>query len=283
MALPALQNIDFNPIEALKPDTKRYFDIVKVAGKAAANALWPEDFESYLLSLELVDSNDSMVDFLTFPVMPDNISEDESNINNIKKTARGITSLSNSTFIPRNITISGTFGRKFRFLVGRSRILDFTGITASGSKQKVFSNTLKTGYGVTKALESILKKSRRLDNKGNPYRLYLYNAAFGTNYLVKYSTKNFNQSLDSNMIWNYSITFKAIAPLTALRSRKKIIQSLLVLTGKQMLSEGLNATARATRQFLRRNSPALKQTGRQVAQGTKRGVSNLFSGGGFRG
>ena len=85
-------------------------------GKSALHALMPDDYEYYLCSFELYDSKMDKKGFLSFVVMPDQITESHSPIQSITKTHSGIVTTFNSTFSPVNITISGTFGKKFRIV-----------------------------------------------------------------------------------------------------------------------------------------------------------------------
>ena len=233
--------------KAINPDTKPYFDLLARIGKGALHALYPSDFEIYIISFELVDFQGNMVDFLTFPIMPKSISESEPQLTNIKKTVGGITAFSTSTFVPITIKLSGNFGKRFKFLIGRSMIdssaISFTTKFKDSKSTRVFSNSIKTGYGCCKILKQIIEKSRKIDNEGNPYRLYFYNLAFGTSYLVKpIGELSFSMSLDSNMIWDYDLTLKAIAPLYKLRDRRDIKKSLVGIMSKAAIAKGIDVT-----------------------------------------
>ena len=67
--------------------------------------------------------------------------------------------------------------------------------------------------------------SKVLDSRGKPVKLYFYNFAFNDNYIVEVVDKTFNQSRDaSNLIWNYNVSLKAVAPIdTALVDKKSLI------------------------------------------------------------
>jgi hypothetical protein len=219
----------------------RYGDLVRSLGKSALNAIYPEDFEVYLIAFELVDSQDQTLEFFSFPIMPSNITIAEPELVNIKKVNKGIVSLKTTSFIPKDINISGNFGRTFRLIV-RDKVVDFTSFKGSlGLLNGEFQGpNIKTGFGSIKVLKRLLEGTKVLDQKGNPTRLYFYNFAFSENYVVEVVDKSFNQSKESNMIWNYNVSLKAVAPITnTVRDRKSLIS---ILTSSS-LQKGINTLA----------------------------------------
>ena len=163
---------------------RRYREFIDTAGRETLGALFPTEFEVYMMGLELVDSDGDTVEYFLFPVMPKNISKSEPELTNLKKTAGGISILSTTTFVPETITIGGDFGRSFKVLLGNT-LLDFKalGVDLLKNTKNVtggqvlrtlnpFSKTIKTGYACTKILQGILKKSVTVDDKGQPYRMY---------------------------------------------------------------------------------------------------------------
>ncbi len=213
--------------------SRRYHSLLKEVGKRALAIVYPKDFNYYLMTLELVDSDGITVDLFVFPIMPSEISEEKTEITTVKKSAKGITSIKTSTFIPRTINISGDFGRNFKIVVGNeinnsfsSLYLTSTGdgiftkenLSKNGIKvlESTFSKVIKTGYGCTKILEAIVDKSLGLDAKGKPFNLFLYNPGLGNNYLVNVKSFKLHQDIQSNMIWKYNLTMTAIARLEEL-------------------------------------------------------------------
>jgi len=171
------------------------------------------EFEYYLLSLELEDMYGKLVDRLIFPVMPSSLMQDNQALTSISKSASGVVIVAANSFNPFPINIQGNFGRKLRILKGRDvNMSPLAGIDK-------LSMNVKTGYGVCKLLECIFKKAQSLEeNSLEPsYRLYLNNFAFNSNYLVEPIALKFAQSEDSNMIWNYSLQLKAVAPSDGLK------------------------------------------------------------------
>lgn len=216
-------------------------EFLKTIGKAGLNALYPNDFEAYFIALELVDSSDKTLEFFTFPIMPNTLSISEPEITNIKKVNKGITSLKTDSFIPRDISMVGTFGRNFRILI-RNKFIDFNSFRGGlGLLHGDFDGlTIKTGFGSMKVLQNILQNSKTLDQKGKPVRLYFYNFAFSENYVVEVMDKVFSQSKESNMIWNYNVNLKAVAPINnTVRSQSSLIKIL----SASVLQKNINSLA----------------------------------------
>lgn len=211
-------------------------------GRAGLNALYPDEFELYVCALELTDMMGTTLKYFIFPVMPSNLEENQPEITNIKKTAAGVTILKTSTFIPVDISLSGTFGRKFRILLGANYV-DFIQAfqTQSGTLsansivngvQQVFDPRVKTGYGCLKVLEEIITDAKTVDQSGGR-RLIFYNPAFGTSYVVQPTNFKISMSQDTNMMHQYSLSMKGVAPLSAIQSAQQ----------RQQESNQLNTTA----------------------------------------
>jgi len=228
----------------------RFLNLQESIGKSALHFLFPNDFEVYICSLELVDSDDLTVDVLVFPVMPEQMEERKPTNTNIKKTAAGVVAFSTPSFVPTDISLRGNFGKNFKFLLGRT-IIDTSVVSYStlggnylntfgelNILNKTFTPFIKTGYGAFKILESIVFKSRMLDRKNNPFRLYFYNPALGNSYMVKAVDFTGKQSKETNMIWNYALNLKSIAPITV-RSASANKRSLLFA----MASDAINKSA----------------------------------------
>ena len=92
--------------------------IVESIGESALHMLAPDNFEYYQCSLELLDVEKNQVGFISFVVMPNNISESRAPIQTQVKTKSGIVTNFNDSFAPVNITLQGTFGRRFRIVTG---------------------------------------------------------------------------------------------------------------------------------------------------------------------
>jgi hypothetical protein len=215
------------------PVVAQFRGLVSRVGQATLAQLYPNDFEAYFCSLELVDSRERVVDFFVFPIMPTSMRLNEQPLTNIKKTIGGVTVVSTSRFVPLDFEMQGNFGRQFKFLVGRE-IVDASAISFStyggtftprqaiddGGKQirnAMFNSQVKTGFGCLKILEAIVRKSKGLDEDGNPYHLYFYNAALNEHYLT--TVVMFSPSMDQgmNMIWAYNLHLKLIAPIEGLK------------------------------------------------------------------
>lgn len=200
-------------------------------GKAALNVKFPDEFELYVLAFELTDSLGKTLKYFIFPVNPSSIDESKPYIVNIKKTQGGVSVLSSNQFNPVDINLSGSFGRKFRVLLGGdytdfiSSFKDESGsITKSSFKKRTkefFDERVKTGYGSCKVLESIIEASKELDVFGKPKVLIFHNLALGNSYIVKTTNLRFTQSQESNMIWNYSLSLKGVAKLSSFSSSRE--------------------------------------------------------------
>lgn len=193
-------------------------------GRAALHSLAPDDFEYYLCSLELLDSTGNTKGFMFFTVMPNNITESKIQIASITKTNKGISTLFNSTFVPRDISIQGTFGRKIRLLVGIkepqnvSKIPFFSGnlgLNVEGN------SVIKTGYGLVKMMKSIIDESFKVDKNGNACILIFNNYAFNTHYVVEVMQSAFSQNIENNMLWYYNLEMKAVAPASAVKMQNQ--------------------------------------------------------------
>jgi len=220
------------------PNIQDVKNLVADLGRASLHALMPNDFEYYMVALELTDSDDNTIDYLSFPVSPKSLEIIDPEITNIKKSAGGVVAISTPTFIPKPIVLTGTFGRKLKLLLSQGLATSFSALkfsvtkgvykkTGAGSKSmsvKVgsFDLSVKTGYGVTKVLQAICDKSTMLDDKNQPMRLYFYNPMFNESYLVKKEELKFNQETgQSNMLWQYNLRLRAIAPLEEIRDTSK--------------------------------------------------------------
>lgn len=240
--------------------TTRVTKTVADIGRVGLSALYPNDFEVYLMSLELVKINKDGVeeteDYFSFPVMPNNINQSEPQITNIKKTAGGISIISANTFIPKEVSIQGNFGRSFKILI-KDEPITFKGLLVKPAslniKQGVkgisdnikegklpFDNTIKTGYGCIKILQSIADRSTSIEN-GHPKRLFFHNPAFGESHLIKITNFTASQSMQTNMIWNYNLSFKLISSIQNIRGVEDKSLKKSLRTG--MVQNKVNGTA----------------------------------------
>lgn len=226
-------------------------------GKAGLNTLYPKEFEYYMIALELMDANFKTIQYFIFPIMPSSITETIPQLTNTKKTTGGVSVISSSQFVPTNISLSGTFGRSFKVLIGQTYqdlISSFKTATGSVSSQSIkngtinfFDNRVKTGYGCIKVLQDIVTGSRQIDALGPRY-LVLYNLALGNSYFIKPGDLTFTMTMDSNMIWNYSLPVKSIAPLENyinlsknLKSNQQLVIDDLIQKKANMLVNSLSS------------------------------------------
>lgn len=241
--------------------TSKALNMIQNLGRSLLATQYPDDFEYYMCSLELVNSSGNTIDFFTFPVMPDNINKNEPKRNSVKNTLGGLVVLTSPTAVAQTISIQGNFGRMFKILLnGNAPALQGIAFSISAGKRKLFQiqgkNTsslkgvsfdvgVKTGYGCIKILQSIIDKSNGLDENGKPFRLYFYNMALGESYLVTVPPGgvSFNQSLQKNMIWEYNLNLTIIAPLEAVVGSTKLKTTLTKSCSLDAIQKSVNSLA----------------------------------------
>lgn len=206
--------------------TTKLNSLLRTVGKINLNANYPDEFELYLFAFELIDYKGTVLQYFIFPDNPKAIREAQPQMSTVTKSMTGVVVLNNPTFVPVDISMSGTFGRRLRILIGKNTLTlashyitaQVQQLTNSGDQQSgnnaspVFDTQVKTGYGCTKILEKILKDASKLDD-GNPRTLIFYNLALGNSYVVEITTPPvFEMSEDNNMLWQYSVSLKGVAP-----------------------------------------------------------------------
>lgn len=235
----------------------KIIDSLAQVGRAALHANFPDDIEYYSIALELLDHNDKIVDILVFPILPSSLAISEQPNTNIKRTGGGTAVLFNSSFQPFNISLSGNFGRKFRFLIGQAEVLGVA--FRFNFRGNEFDTQIKSGYGTTKVLERILKSSIRTDEQQRPFKMIFHNMAFNQSHVVEVLSYGFNQDDSrSNMIWNYQIQLRAIAPALFIRNeaenktslKQLLADSVLQGTLNTLLTEGIETLHTAKRKLL---------------------------------
>lgn len=234
---------------------QQLIDTALSVGKAAIHAAMPDDFEYYLCSLELVNHKDERKGFLSFSVMPEQISESYTPIQTMIKTHNAVVTLFNDSFAPVDINIAGTFGRKIRLLLNYKDPWIQTGgkqfLALNFGKVAGVEVGVKTGYGMTKVLQHILNASSKTEaESGKPYYLKFYNYALNTAYLVDVVSYTVNQSMGSNMIWNYQMTLRAVAPLSSFSNIGNKMKNLLPEVAANSVANGvINIVNGMTRLF----------------------------------
>jgi hypothetical protein len=228
----------------------KHQSLLTTIGEAGLNALYPLDFEFYLVALELVNSSNETIDYFAFPVSPSSLSQNNPSLTNVKKTAGGVVSLSTPSFVPKQIQIRGNFGRKFRILLKNNIKINFTAFNFSTAfKKATFDPNIKSGYGAIKYLEAILDKSNATDENGNSLKLFFYNPILGNNYIVELVEFEINENMETNRIPGYNLTLKAIAPLESISSID-VQKSMVKILSSTLLQKGANSIANNIRKGL---------------------------------
>lgn len=222
---------------------------------AAANlmsAIYPIDFEAYQISFELCDSKGKTLDYFSFPVMPSELSVKESIPVKVENTFGGVNSISSNIFVPKDINLSGNFGRQFKMLIRNKLVVPFAhkvtqerdyGVGGQQRKELEVSNMLKSGYGCVKVLQSIINRAVEVDKYGECNKLYFYNMAYGESYVVKPIDFRGYQNINNNGIWSYDLSLKAVYPLhldSAKNGKKwKNVAGNLLQSGANGLTRGI--------------------------------------------
>lgn len=185
-------------------------------GKSAVHALAPDDYEYYLCSLELYNTDWERKGFLSFVVMPDQYSESRTPIQTIVKTHNGIVTTYNPSFSPIDINLSGTFGRRFRLLSNFQDPAKNSGGFLNlnlGSFLGGGNIGVKSGYGLSKILHHILECSISGDvtRDNRAFFLILNNYSFNTSYVVNVINYSFQQNIGQNMMWYYNLGLRAVS------------------------------------------------------------------------
>lgn len=183
--------------------------IVTDSGKLLLNALYPNDFEYYLMGFEVIDGADIVTDRFVLPVLPQNITINNQKIKTVQKTGGGITVFQNNTFEPVPIVIQGTFGRSMKLMIGN--FFSDGGKLGSPSNPNHLFKDIKTGYGALKDLEAIYNKDGQVDDNNIPFRINFYNMAFNQNVIVEMTNFVIRQDEGNNMIWYYTLSMTAVA------------------------------------------------------------------------
>jgi hypothetical protein len=250
----------------LKDTLSKFNQIQSVLSRPDMSFLYQRDIEVYMMALELADSNDNLIDYFAFPVMPQSITKTENQIINTRKTMGGVTVLTSDTAPIQSISIKGDFGRSFKITLNSKQPSTqgfafsinngiYSNLDAKSNTTKIkfpfLFEGIQTGFGAINTLRAIISKSTGTDKTGNPFRLYMYNMALGESYLVaiKPDGITISQSLDKNMIWSYSLTLDILSPLELVRGGDRISSSIKAVA-MAALSKDLNNKLKQLRSIL---------------------------------
>lgn len=219
------------------------------------NTSYPREFELLSLTLELVDFDGTTQNMITFPIMPENLKVEEGTAATVTTTFGGVSVLKSQGFIPKKISLSGSFGVNLK-MISQFKLPSFFGKVdwerdyGNGEPNKggELSDSVKSGYGVCKLLQMIINNSFAVNDKGQPNSLILYNMAFGESYVVvPAGPPQFSQDMRSNTIWNYQLDLIAVCPLHLYRHKNGNLAQAYANTAIQFT---LNNTTKAIRQTL---------------------------------
>lgn len=220
------------------------YEALTTAAKITLNTLYPREFEFYMVTLELVNHDDTLVEYFTFPINPESISKSQPYLKQIDRTYGAVIVNKSGKFVPQDIVLKGSFGRNFKF-VSRDQVLDLSAIQWLPNDSE-YNRNYKSGYGCFKIVQRICDLADILDEKGYARKLYFHNLALGESYLVEVINFEASQSLDSNMIWNYDLRLRV---LTEIRSIDKWGEHD-ARQGKTYVTQTVNAVAKMGRNLL---------------------------------
>lgn len=236
--------------------------LLEQLGKTGLNIKYPNEFELYVVALELVDEDFNTLKYFLFPVMPKSLEEDSQQLASIKKTIGGVHVLTTTHFIPTDISLSGTFGRRLRVLLNgtytefltsfKTSTDDLTWKSLSKGAVEFFDENIKTGYGCTKILESLINDTNTISPNGGSRNLLFHNLALGNSYVVRPIGLKLSQNQESNMIWNYSLTLRSLAPLSAFYNSSELQKKRLDLGGTSLLQKNLDSSISSLTRFISR-------------------------------
>ena len=215
---------------AFKAVKDKYVNMLGQTGRAGLSAVFPYDFEYYMMALELTTYEGTTIDYLAFPVMPNSFSQSEPKRTNVQYTAGGVVALTTPSFTPKQISIRGTFGKDFKILVGDTiKTLGKNKYSIRAGKRTIedlhnknlknrfqsFNTEIKTGYGVIKLLQAIVDKANGVDENGKPFKLNFYNMAMGESWVVVVPQGGLviSQNVGTNMVYDYALNLVAISPI----------------------------------------------------------------------
>ena len=216
------------------------------------STLYPIDFEAYQISFELCDSKGKTLDYFSFPIMPSELSIKEDIPVKVENTFGGVNSISSNVFVLKDISLNGNFGRQFKILVRNKFVVPLAhtvtqerdyGVGGQQRKELEISNSLKSGYGCIKVLQSIINRAVEVDSYGECNKLYFYNMAYGESYLVKPITFRGYQNINNNGIWSYDLSLKAVCPLhldaSKVGKKWKNVAGSVLQSGANSLTRGI--------------------------------------------
>ena len=228
--------------------------VITDASLSKLHALFPNDFEYYMIAFEIENAIGEVTDRFIMPIMPDSIAYDQRKIVNIQKTAQGVSVLTNNSFVPKQISLEGSFGKWFKVMIGAR---ESGGMTSEGLviPSKPFFPNVKTGYGAMKQFERLIDKSVGRGRDGKPNTLIFYNLSFNTQYVVKVMNFNPRMGVDMNMVWKYGLNLQAVAPANTDPGKRVGRTSLLM--GFSAINSRINDTGITARAVSNTITPLL--------------------------
>lgn len=230
-------------------------ELMKTTSKAVLHNIYPEDFEYYLCVFELVDAKSlKTLSYITLPIMPDNIKMTNQNIQSTSKTSNGVVTIENFSFNPRQISLTGNFGRKMKLVDANFELTQFSNSINSvvSNLKKLnpvseFNTNVKTGYGMVKLLEKFIEFAKT-NSTESPVLLFFYCFAYNYNFLVQPLNFSVSQNRNMNMIWEYDITMTALAPASEILQTDDYKQTLSKYLKRDVIKSGVSSVLQFTKE-----------------------------------
>lgn len=211
-----------------KSTIEKFKNAIITGGRATLHAMKPDEFEYYAFTFELLNSDSSVDRIFHFPVNPNAVSINNQSLVTIRKTSQGFISQISNSFVGKTISISGTFGRRFRLMLFRD------GDNSTNDLK------LRTGYGATKMMEEVMNRLYQMDKLGFPRLLIFHNYAFNQSLVVEILSYQMTQSIENNMMWNWSIEMKAVGDGKSINFSEDRKTELKKLLAENVVSKSIN-------------------------------------------
>ena len=205
--------------------------------KSILHSIYPKEFEVYMVSLELTDFSGKTLDLFTFPINPTSIYKSEPYTKSINRGHGGVVVNRSGFFTPQEITLRGNFGKDYKTLI-RGEVLSFNSLRLNDE----LSHTIKSGYGSFKVLQEICSKSNELNGNNRPNLLFFHNFVFGESYLVEVLDFSSDMSVQTNMLYGYSLRLKIVSPISIKEKRLSMLMNGVVQKTLQKVGEVVQKT-----------------------------------------
>jgi len=211
-------------------------------GQYVMHKALPDQFELYAMSLQVVDAQDLPVSTFIFPVLPESYRETDPSSSSSRRTLGGIHTSEMKGFMPKKISMTGTFGRSFKFNTGGLMANTGFGNLKYLEEIKNLSHGNEprdTATKVKNAVKNLVKKTLGFKTTGETFKTYFFNWARNVHYVVEDLEIQYHANNQKSALWFYDLTMTAVKSFEGgLFDRRDIILALS-LSGK-LINEQLS-------------------------------------------